>query len=363
VIVELPESWAGVWSGLPQQQDPTTGQPKLVASDFDTLLDSPLLLGNPRVAHFEVEGKQHSFAAVGELGDWHMERLCEDIAPFVAENARFWQGLPYDNYSFLLVFRQGGGGLEHANSTLVTVNPVRMSTPEGYSALQTLICHEYFHVFNVKRLRPIELGPFDYEDWPRPTSLWIAEGLTCYYTDILQRRANMRSEEWLLQALTRVVSKLQNAPGRLLQNLEQSSFNVWNNSLSGVNPSDDTVSYYDKGYLVGWLLDAQIRRASDDQRSLDDLMRLAYQRFGGERGFEHREFWALSEEVSGIALNDWFERAISSTEELDYQEALEWFGLQIEQVQQESPVWQIGLDPERTAAQAARFAAWQQSGS
>lgn len=361
LIVELPKAWAGVWAGLPQQQDPATGQPQLVARDFDSLLDSPMLLGNPQLGSFELAGKQHTIAAVGELGDWDIERACKDIAPFVAENARFWNGLPYDNYSFLLVFRKGGGGLEHANSTLVTANPERMASPDGYSAILTLICHEYFHVFNVKRLRPIELGPFDYEDWPRPTSLWIAEGLTCYYTDLLQRRANMRTEEWFLQALTRVVSKLQNAPGRLLQNLEESSANVWNNSLSGVNPSDDTVSYYDKGYVVGWLLDAHIRRASADQRSLDDVMRLAYQRFGGERGFEHREFWALAEEVSGIALQTWFERAISSTQELDYQEALDWFGLQIEQIQKESLLWQVGFDLGRTEAQAARFAAWQNS--
>lgn len=361
VIIELPEQWAGVWSGLSQEREADRRQAVLLASDFDTLLDSPLLLGNPQVGSFEVAGKQHTIAAVGELGDWDMERACKGIAPFVAENARFWNGLPYSNYSFLLVFRKGGGGLEHANSTLVTANPERMVNEEGYSAILTLICHEYFHVFNVKRLRPIELGPFDYEDWPRPTSLWISEGLTCYYTDLLQRRANMRSQDWLLQSLTRVVSKLQNAPGRLLQSLEESSANVWNNSLSGINPSDDTVSYYDKGYVVGWLLDARIRRANNDQRSLDDVMRLAYQRFGGERGFEHREFWALCEEVSGLELQEWLSHAICSATELDYQEALEWFGLQIQQIEQEKPVWKIGLAANRTEAQAAHFAAWQHS--
>ena len=159
---------------------------------------------------------------------------------------------------FLVVFRQGGGGLEHKNSTLVTSN-LRAGTPEGYRGWLGFIGHEYFHAFNVKRLRPLELGPFDWDNAPHTASLWISEGVTTYYADLLLARSGLWTAQDLLASLSGQIERLQNSPGRLLQSVEQSSLEVWNNSNSGVNPGASTVSYYIKGDVLGFLLDARIR--------------------------------------------------------------------------------------------------------
>src|SRR5206468_3634967 len=190
-----------------------------------------------------------------------------------------------------------------------------------------LISHEYFHLFNVKNLRPVELGPFDFEHPPTTASLWIAEGVTSYYSSLLVERARLRSAEEFLAAKGALIGQLQNAPGRLMQSVEQSSRDVWNNSNSGVAPAATTVSYYNKGEVLAFLLDAKIRRATNGRKSFDDVMRLAYSRYAGARGFTADEFRATAEEVSGVDLKEWFRKYVSSTDELDYTEALEWFGL------------------------------------
>src|SRR5262249_20246938 len=196
---------------------------------------------------------------------WDAEGAARDLARSMEEVRRFWGFLPYAKYDFLLAFRRGGGGLEHKNSTLSTV-AVRPGSP--WPAIG-LLAHEYFHLFNVKRLRPIELGPFDFERPPSSRSLWIAEGGTSYYSELLRERSGLRTHEEYFRALSRVVAELQHAPGRLMQSVEQSALDVWSNSNSGVNPSASTVSYYTKGHVLGLLLDAKIRRATNSRRSMD----------------------------------------------------------------------------------------------
>lgn len=358
LVVRLPAGWEQACTGLPAV--PGAPPHHYYADDYDMLVDAPLVLGSPLRTSFVVGERRHDLVAVGELGDWDNDRLAHDLEQIVREQARFWGGLPYQRYVFMLVFREGGGGLEHANSTLVTARPARVGTPEGYAALLSLISHEFFHAFNVKRLRPHELGPFDYERPPRTASLWVAEGLTCYYTDLLLCRAGLRTQEWLLAMLADKIAQLQAAPGRLVQTLEQSSYGVWDNSFSGLNTSDDTVSYYVKGHLVGWLLDAAIRRATADAASLDDVMRLAYARYSGARGFTPAEFRATVQEIGGAAVAGWLEQAVASTAELDYAGALEWFGLRFAAAEgeQSGPSWQLALDGAASREQLEHLRAW-----
>src|SRR5262249_28220708 len=160
----------------------------------------------------------------------------------------------------------------------------------AYSRWLGLVSHEYFHAYNVKRLRPIELGPFDYEKEVHTPSLWIAEGLTSYYGDLLVSRAGVAERDYALSRLSTEIKQLQTSPGRLVQTLEQASNEVWTSSFSGVGSSPKTVSYYVKGPVVGFLLDARIRRATDGSKTLDDLMRLAYQRYSGKKGFTAEQF-------------------------------------------------------------------------
>ncbi len=209
------------------------------------------------------------------------------------------------------------------------------------------MAHEYFHALNVKRLRPVELGPFDYENPPHTASLWLSEGITSYYGDLFVARAGRSTREEFLAALSAQIRSLQNAPGRLLQSLEQSSLGVWENSMSGVGASASTVSYYVKGQVAGFLLDARIRRLTGGVHTFDDVMRLAYQRYGGEHGFAPGEFEAVAGEVAGTDLGTWFRSVIGSTEELDYTEALDWYGLRFSADRE----WELEVRADATPAQ------------
>jgi predicted metalloprotease with PDZ domain len=282
---------------------PPGGQPNhFRAPDFDTLVDSPMVAGDLTVTEFEVDGSRHHLVEVGERGQWDSKRAAQDLEKIVRETRRFWGFLPFKRYVFLNLFRQGGGGLEHSNSTLLTSSP-RMTTPT--SAWLAFVSHEYFHAFNVKRLRPVELTAFDYENPPSTTGLWISEGLTTYFGDLMVVRAGLGTTQDHLARLSSHISSLQNSPGRLVQTLEQSSLDVWNSGTSGVGRDTATkISYYVKGPVVGFLLDAKIQRATGGEKSLDDVMRLAYQRYAGERGFRAEQFRQTTEEVAGAELKE-----------------------------------------------------------
>ena len=279
-------------------------------------------------------GRTHVLVNEGEAGVWDGARSARDVEKIVRAADRLWGGLPYDRYVFLNVLGGSGGGLEHANSTLMMAGRWGTRTERDYRRWLGLVSHEYFHAWNVKRLRPVELGPFDYEDEVYTTGLWIAEGFTDYYGDLQLRRAGLGSRDDYLSDLSGQIQQLQTTPGRLVQPVAQASYDAW---IRQYRPDENSpnvaISYYTKGSVVAFLLDARIRRATDGARSLDDVMRLAYQRYGGPRGFTQEEFRRLASEVAGVDLAAWFARAVDSTEELDYTEALEWFGLRFKPAQ------------------------------
>jgi predicted metalloprotease with PDZ domain len=312
------------------------------AEDYDTLVDSPIVAGDLSTHEFEVDGSRHILVDVGDLGPWDGRAAAADLEKIVAETRRFWGFLPFRRYLFLNLFRPGRGGLEHRDCALLSAATPKAGSPQRPYRWLSFVSHEYFHAFNVKRLRPIELGPFDYETPPRTGSLWISEGLTTYFGDLIIVRAGLGTPADLLGSLSSSIGQLQSSPGRLAQTLEQSSLDVWGSGVSGVGRDPATkVSYYVKGPVVGFLLDARIRRATGDERGLEDVMRLAYRRYSGRRGFTAGEFRATAEEVAGVDLADWFRRAVSSTEELDYAEALDWFGLQFAPSGDASGMWRL----------------------
>lgn len=353
VVIELPDGWNHTATGLQ-----TTSANHFRAPSYELLVDCPIAAGNFDVREFEVAGSKHAVVSLGQLGMWDPSKPPSDLAQIVTENKRLWGELPYSNYVFLLNFRPGGGGLEHLNSTLITSGTSEMRTPARYTSWLSLVSHEYFHAFNVKRLRPIELGPFDYENPPHTPSLWISEGLTAYYGDVILCRTGLEKPDMFLQRLSSYVTQLQNSPGRLEQSLEQASMEVWTNSRSGVQTNEHTVSYYIKGPIVGLLLDAKIRAATDGKKSLDDAMRLAYKRYSGTRGFKPEEFVAAAEEVAGINLKEWFRLAVSSPGELEYGEALEYFGLALNKPDIEKGPWRLVARADATEAQKQRLNQW-----
>jgi predicted metalloprotease with PDZ domain len=361
VEIQLPAEWKQVVTAL----DSADGKPNHYrAADFDTLADSPIVAGNPAIFVFDVNPSKHELACVGDLSKWDGRRAAQDLERIVRGNKQLWGSLPYKQYDFLLVLRRGGGGLEHKNSTLMMTDPAAMTAPERYARWLSFASHEYFHTYNVKRLRPIELGPFDYEHEPHTPSLWIAEGVTNYYADLIPCRVGVFDRAVYLSRLSSYIKDLQSAPGRRVQSLERASLDVWTSSFSGVGRSPKTISYYTKGAVVGFLLDARIRRASGGAKSLDDAMRLAYIRYSGDRGFTAPEFRQAAEECAGTDLKDWFQTAIASTDELDYGDALDWFGLRfVAEQQQATASWQLELLPNATPAQREHFDQWLRASS
>lgn len=330
------------------------------APDYDTLIDSPIAVGTFDIREFRVGDSRHELVCIGEVGPWGPARPVGDLQKIVTAARDMWGTLPFDHYVFLFAFGPGGGGLEHLNSTLITTPPTLGESPGGYLGWLGLVSHEYTHAFNVKRLRPVELGPFDYENPPRTSSLWISEGLTSYYGDLMVRRAGLTTPQALLRQISGNIAQLQGSPGRLVQTLSQASEDVWTSSMSGVrNDPTKTVSYYVKGPVVGFLLDARIRRATNGAKSLDDVMRLAYARYSGPRGFTPDEFRRTAEEVAGIDLAEFFDRALDSTHELEYTDALEWYGLRFAAPDDSgAPNWLLEPRPDASDQQKARLADW-----
>jgi predicted metalloprotease with PDZ domain len=344
VRLDMPPTWKQSISGLEPAPD---GQPNHYrAPDFDTLVDSPIVAGDLTLHEFSVDGTTHVIADVGQHAQWNSRKAAEQIEKLVTEVRTFWGGLPFKRYVFLNVFRPGGGGLEHANSTLLTSSP---KSTEPTNRWLSFVAHEYFHAFNVKRLRPVELGPFDYENPPRTTSLWFSEGATTFYGNLMLARAGVLTSEEFLASMSSAIASLQKAPGRLMQSLAQSSAEVWTNSNSGVGASAKTVSYYVKGNVVSFLLDAHIRRLTNGRKSMDDVMRLAFARYGAERGFTADELRATVEEVAGRNMKGWFARAFETPSDLDYGEMLAWYGLRFAGGAGAS--WTLEVRPGATGAQ------------
>ncbi len=351
--VELPAQWKALAVALPPAPDGRRNH--FQAASYDALVDAPLLAGNPRIHPFQVKGTPHALVEVGEAGPaWDGALAARNLQKIAEANHRLWGFLPFPNYLFLSVFRPGGGGLEHLDSTLLTSSSALAKG--GDARWLAFVSHEYFHAFNVKRLRPVELGPFDYEQPPRSASLWISEGLTTYYGHLLVSRAGLGTPEDFLAAMSALIEQLQSGPGRKVQTLEQASLQIFATGGSGVGGDRDrTVSYYVKGAVLGFLLDARIQHASNGQRSLDDLMKLAYARYGGATGFTPAQFQAAASEVAGMDLSAFFRQTLTTTDELDYTEALTWFGLHFAPTEDPVHRWKLELQPGATEAQKARL--------
>lgn len=327
VTLVLPPGWTGSWSGLPAARD---GSPNhYVAADYDVLVDSPIVAGSPAVHTFTVDGKKHQLVDVGEARVFDGQKAAKDLERIVETDKALWGSLPYDKYVFFNLLTEASGGLEHRNSVMMMASRWKMATRGSYVDWLSLASHEYFHLWNVKRLRPLELGPFDYEKENYPRSLWVSEGLTDYYGDLQVRRAGLTSSAEYLALLSDAIKTLQTTPGRLTQSVEMASFDAWIKQYRpDENSVNSSISYYTKGAVIGFLLDARVRAATNGAKSLDDVMRAAFAKYSGARGFTPGQFRQTASEVAGTDLSGWLRQALETTEELDYAPALEWYGLE-----------------------------------
>ena len=331
VRFELPAQWKSSATALL----PIAGQPHAYrAEDFDTLVDSPIVLGNPTQREFTVGGKRHVAVFEGDTSFFDVERATADTQKIVEAGGQVMGGrFDYPHYYALNMIVEAGGGLEHKNSFLVMAGRYTTRTRRAYVGYLSLVAHEHFHAWNIKRLRPVELGPFDYENENYTKALWIAEGFTDYYAGLLVKRPGISTRDEFFEELSSHIEAVQTTPGRLVTSADMSSYDTWIKQYRpDENTPNTTINYYPKGAVIGFLLDAHIRKATDGAKSLDDAMRLAYEKYAGPKGYTMQQFYETMSEVAGTDLRPWFAKTAETTEELDYSEALEWFGLRFRPV-------------------------------
>jgi predicted metalloprotease with PDZ domain len=340
VRIELPSAWKRVETALL----PIAGSVNAFrAEDFDTLVDSPIIIGNPVTREFTVDAKRHVVLFEGDTALVDVDRAVADVQKVVEAGRQAMGSLPYPHYYFMTMVTEQSGALEHKNSYLGMTGRYVTRTRGAYMGWLSTLAHEYFHAWNVKRLRPVELGPFDYENENYVKTLWVAEGFTDYYADILPRRGGVSTREEFLDGLSSHVEQVQTVPGRLVTPVDMASFDTW---IKQYRPDENTantsVNYYPKGALIAFLLDAKIRKATNGARTLDTGMQWAMQRYSADKGYTPSQFYAVMSEAAGVDLKDWFARVAESTEELDYSEALDYYGLRFRPVDPKSAAAYIG---------------------
>ncbi|MGA7937766.1 MAG: M61 family metallopeptidase [Kovacikia sp.] len=326
VTVVLPRSdWQITTSLLPVEGQRNT----FLAEDFDTLVDSPFEIGIHQLYEFDALEKPHRLAVWGQ-GNLQPERLLADIQKIIRVEADLFEGLPYDHYLFLLhLSSQGFGGLEHKSSCSLIYQRFGFRSKDKYDRLIQLVAHEFFHLWNVKRIRPKGLEVFDYEQENYTPSLWFSEGTTSFYDLVIPYRAGIYDVRTYLSALSREISRYQTTPGRKVQPLSESSFDAWIKLYrQDANSPNSQISYYLKGEMVSLLLDLLIRERYENRRSLDDVMRQMWQQFGkNEVGFTPEQLQQVIEASAGSELTEFFARYLHGMEDLPFDDYLHPFGL------------------------------------
>jgi predicted metalloprotease with PDZ domain len=301
------------------------------AENFDQLYDSPFEVSDYKEIVFEAKGAQHRIAITG-VGNYDETRIGTDVKKVVETAIDMFGGVPpYKNYLFILHLRTGGG-LEHANSCVIGARRFSFSSTAGYTSFLSLVAHEYFHLWNVKRIRPDVLGPFDYTQENYTKLLWVAEGITSYYDNLLVQRAGFITDKQFLSLLAVSFQDLQNRPGRFQTSLEEASFDAW---IKGYRPDENSInreiSYYDKGSIIGVLLDLEIRNSTKGARSLDDVLRFLYTDFYQKnRNYTPEDFQKVCEMIAGKSLNNFFNSYVRGKDEIDYDSFLNGAGLQLD---------------------------------
>ncbi|MBA2527136.1 MAG: M61 family metallopeptidase [Pyrinomonadaceae bacterium] len=324
-----PQPWK-VATGLPPAPGPKN---TFRAENFDVLYDSPVEVSSFKTLSFEVKGVTHRIVIDGE-GNYEPERMRRDVQKIVEASIDLMGGeIPYKDYTFILHLRANtGGGLEHLNSTALGFRRFNFKPDTGYRSFLSLVAHEFYHLWNVKRIKPDALGPFDYTKENYTKLLWVAEGITSYYENIILRRAGLITDKEFLAGAAKSFQDLQKIPGRRVMSAEEASFDTWIKYYrQDENSVNSQVDYYDKGSIIGLLLDLEIRKFSKGAKSLDDVMRHLYNDFyKKDRNYTPADFQRVSELIAGASLADFFGKFVRGREELDYNGSLVAAGLRLD---------------------------------
>ncbi len=316
-----------------------------IAQDFDTLVDSPVEIGEQEIHDFEALDLPHQYAIWGK-GNLKVKQLIKDTKKIIEVEAKIFGGLPYKKYLFLLHLSGSGyGGLEHKECCTLNYPRLGFRNKDKYNRFIQLVAHEFFHLWNVKRIRPKALETFDYQQENYTTSLWFSEGVTSYYDILIPLRANIYNRKKFLENLSKDITRYLSIPGRKVQPLGESSFDAWIKLYRRESHSDNNqISYYLKGELVALLLDLFIRNKHQNQKSLDNVMQILWQRYGkAEIGFTPDNLQQICEEVSEQDLSEFFKHYLETTEELPFDEYFAPFGLRIKPIHDKETVPYLGI--------------------
>ena len=335
-------------TSLPELKAKCYGFGTYRASDYDELIDHPVEMGLFDMATFVAHGVPHDIVITGQVPNLDLPRLCADLKKICeTQIALFEPALklaPMARYVFMtLAVGDGYGGLEHRASTALICNradlPVlgKAEMSDGYRSFLGLCSHEYFHTWNVKRIKPAVFAPYVLDRESYTPLLWLFEGFTSYYDDLILRRCGLIDDAAYLQLLGKTINGVQRGAGRLKQSIAESSFDAWTKYYrQDENATNAIVSYYTKGSLVALTLDLTIRAETAGKKSLDDVMRALWQRTGrnfysegGGRGVTEEEVDALFDEISGLKLKRLLDRCVRSTSDLPLAEVLAPFGISV----------------------------------
>jgi predicted metalloprotease with PDZ domain len=332
VTVQLPASWSNVHTSLL-----ATGAPHVFkASDYDELIDSPIVAGKTVAHDFEVDTQPYALVLSNENPLWDSQRAIEDLSRIVRTQQEFWGVDPFNRKFYFFNFFMGNlSGLEHDHSTVLMGSPWQMRGEENYAKWLGLVSHEFFHAWNVRRMRPRALDEYDYDREVYTRELWLAEGVTSYYDNLLLFRAGLIDVSTYLELLAEEFRVYEATPGRQVRSAELASFDTWIKQYQpDNNTANSTVSYYRKGAVIGFITDMAIRRETAGKASLDNIMRALYARYGqreaGQRGYPPGAFEDEIESIAGPGVRKVVEDMLRSTDDPDIEGALAWLGLSLQ---------------------------------
>jgi len=342
LLVQPHSSFKRISTGLTQKSDVKQGNNQTFTFDnYDQLVDCPIEIGNQYEFDFEAAGVKHTVAMYGE-GNFDPERLKVDMAKIVEEETKVVGVNPNKRYVFIVHNVVGGdGGLEHCNSTVLSVD---RWTYDGsnYINFLNLVAHEYFHLWNVKRIRPIELGPFNYDQEVYTNYLWVMEGFTSYYDELILRRCGFYSQEEMAKKIQIAVNYVESSVGARVQPVAHASFDAWIKAYRpNENSSNTTMTYYSRGMIIASVLDVMIIKQSNGKECLDHLMKDLYQTYymGKNRGFTDSEFKACLTKHTGQDMGEFFLKYIDGTEVIPYSMYFLPLGVEVSDVGGVKPVF------------------------
>ena len=347
VKYNVPGGWK-TYTGLERKSD------RYYASDYDIFIDAPAFLGGEfKVMEFETGGAHHQLVFSKPNVSMSAAQVSADIQDIVEAAMAIFGKLPYKQYVFLFkVQPQAANSVEHLNSARITVGENDFVTQASYRQVLSTVAHEFFHLWNVKRIRPAVLGPFDYMREVHTRLLWMSEGITSYYAGLLLARAGIDLPVEYFGRVGARIDSMEHAPGRRAMSAEEASWNTWFRSDNAENTS---ISYYVKGELIGLLLDVEIRARTKNQKSLDDVMRYLMETYANKGiGFPEDGFLKAIETVAGSDFHEFYHAVAQSHEPLDYNRYLRQAGLTVEVSLQPASIY-LGIEFEQGESNLVRI--------